>query len=965
MINETQGFESAPPAKATATPASPPGFELLEELARGGMGIVYRARDTVLDREVALKVLQDRFATDAAAAHRFQAEARITGQLQHPSIPAIYQVGTLPDGRPFLAMKLIKGQTLERLLAERGEAPVERGELLSILEQTCQAVAYAHAHRVIHRDLKPSNIMVGAFGEVQVMDWGLAKVLGEAPTPPPPSPTGQTLAETEIRPMRGSQSSETEVGSMIGTPAFMPPEQAGGELDRITERADVFGLGGLLALILTGQPPYASDSAPALRLMAIRAQLGDCLARLDACGAEPAVVALCRQCLAPDPAQRPPDAAAVAQTIAALRADAEERARRAERERAAAEARAVEQLRKRRWQLTAAGVVAAALLAGVAGLSAYSRAQAQANAELTAANDRERQATRSAQAREAEIRAVLGFVEDKVFAAVRPKGRPGGLGHDVTLREALEGALAYVDQRFQHKPLIEARLRRTLGASFEFLGDNKKAADQFEAALAISERELGPAHRDTLRSRYHVASNYASLSRYTDALPLAEETLKQQQALLGPYDADVLQTMQVLARIYAGQGRNADALTLRERTLALQKEHLGPDAPDTVRTMINLAASYTDVGRHAEAIRLREDALALAKSELTAHHPETLRSMHNLAQSYAAVGRHAEALALREEVLGLQRAILGPSHPDTLKTAHNLVLSYMTYKRHSEAIKLGEENIALRKAKLGPTHQDTLRSMHVLANSYAFLGRENDALQLREETLALRKSTLGAEHPDTLRSMSALALSYNAVGRYADGLALQQETAALRAAKLGPDHFDTLMSETYVAGSLIKLNRHAEAMPILDACLPRALGKPGYERVVAGVMESRLKCYQKAKDVAGCRQTAESLEKLHATDANSLFTAARLRATTAALVAAVDRSPEGAAQAKAEADRAMVWLKQAVDAGFDNPALLTKTKEFAPLRDRPDFQALSAELAARPPRDKPPAPEAKTRNPDD
>src|SRR5271165_3172483 len=139
------------------------GYELLAEVGRGGMGVVYRARDLTLDREVAVKVLQEHYTPTSGTAIRFLDEARITGQLQHPGIPAVYQVGALPDGRPFLAMKLIKGQTLDELL-EAG-ATIDP---LGMFEAVAQAVGYAHAHGVIHRDLKLSNLMVGAFGEVQV-----------------------------------------------------------------------------------------------------------------------------------------------------------------------------------------------------------------------------------------------------------------------------------------------------------------------------------------------------------------------------------------------------------------------------------------------------------------------------------------------------------------------------------------------------------------------------------------------------------------------------------------------------------------------------------------------------------------------------------------------------------------------------------------------------------------------------
>src|SRR5262249_39090495 len=157
--------------------------------------------------------------------------------------------------RPYLAMKLVKGRTLEEHLRERPDPAHDRGRFIAVFEQVCQAVGYAHARKVIHRDLKPANVMVGGLGEVQVMDWGLAKILASGGRNPPDDPPEATIG-TEIRTMRESDGSYTQAGSVLGTPAFMPPEQAGGEVDKIDERSDVFGLGAILAVILTGQPPY-------------------------------------------------------------------------------------------------------------------------------------------------------------------------------------------------------------------------------------------------------------------------------------------------------------------------------------------------------------------------------------------------------------------------------------------------------------------------------------------------------------------------------------------------------------------------------------------------------------------------------------------------------------------------------------------------------------------------------------
>ncbi|MDP1805537.1 MAG: serine/threonine-protein kinase, partial [Acidimicrobiales bacterium] len=260
-------------------------YQLLGEIARGGMGVVLKGRDPDLGRDLAFKVLRAELAGKPAAVQRFIEEAQVGGQLQHPGVVPVYDLGRFADGRPYFAMKLVKGCTLADLLAERPSPTADRGRFLQIFLQVCQTVAYAHAKGVIHRDLKPANVMVGAFGEVLVMDWGLAKVLPRGGIADeekanlasggrqPPGFEEPTVIHT-ARSGSGA-GSETQAGSVMGTPAYMPPEQAGGEIDQLDERADVFGLGAVLCVILTGKPPYVADSADAVRLMAVRGKLAD------------------------------------------------------------------------------------------------------------------------------------------------------------------------------------------------------------------------------------------------------------------------------------------------------------------------------------------------------------------------------------------------------------------------------------------------------------------------------------------------------------------------------------------------------------------------------------------------------------------------------------------------------------------------------------------------------------------
>jgi serine/threonine-protein kinase len=343
----------------------PARLQLFGEIARGGMGAVLRGRDPDLGRELAVKVLLDGHRNNPELIGRFVEEAQIGGQLQHPGVVPIYELGTFGDRRPYFSMKLVKGRTLADLLAGGPAPDREPARILAVFEQVAQTVAYAHSRGVIHRDLKPSNVMVGAFGEVQVMDWGLAKVLprggveddrGAGKTTP--------LPETVIATARsGSGASDRSLaGSVMGTPSYMAPEQARGEIERIDERADVFALGSILCEILTGGPAFRGPSSAQIQRLAVRGETADALTRLDACGADPELVALARDCLAVEPEGRPSDAGAVAGRVGAHLAGVQDRLRTAERERAVAVARAVEE-RKRRKLAVTMGTAVAALIA--------------------------------------------------------------------------------------------------------------------------------------------------------------------------------------------------------------------------------------------------------------------------------------------------------------------------------------------------------------------------------------------------------------------------------------------------------------------------------------------------------------------------------------------------------------------------------------------------------------------------
>ncbi|MFI5457815.1 MAG: tetratricopeptide repeat protein [Isosphaerales bacterium] len=339
----------------------PDRYQLFGEIARGGMGAILRGRDVDLGRDLALKVLLESHKDKPELIRRFVEEAQISGQLQHPGVVPVYELGTFADLRPFFTMKLVKGRTLSDLLRARPSPGDDLPRFLSIFESVCQTMSYAHVRGVIHRDLKPSNIMVGNFGEVQVMDWGLAKVLSqggvaddEVSRRAEPQPVVSVIRTARS----GSDADASQPGSVMGTPGYMAPEQARGEIDLVDERSDVFGLGAILCEILTGQPAFTGRTSEETLRKAVRGDVAEAFARLDGCGAERELIELARHCLAAEQDDRPRQAGAVSARINAYLTGVQERLRKAEL------ARVEERARRRLTMAVAASVLGLFVLGG-------------------------------------------------------------------------------------------------------------------------------------------------------------------------------------------------------------------------------------------------------------------------------------------------------------------------------------------------------------------------------------------------------------------------------------------------------------------------------------------------------------------------------------------------------------------------------------------------------------------------
>ena len=443
------GEESSPVILTSAGHDTSTRYRIDGEIARGGMGEVLKGRDPDLGRDVAIKVLREDLRKNGDLVRRFVEEAQISGQLQHPGVVPIYELGTFADKRPFFCMKLVKGRTLAEVMAERSAPSSDHPRLLAIFLDVAQTMAYTHARGVIHRDLKPSNVMVGSFGEVQVVDWGLAKVLPRGGMVEDREAGKMEVHETVIATARSGSDSDSDLsraGSVLGTPSYMSPEQARGENDRVDERADVFAMGSILCEILTGMPAFVGRSTGEILRQSARGDVAGVLKRLDGCGADAELVSLARDTLAPEADDRPRDARVIVDRLQKYHSGVQERLRAAELARAAesaraeeakrtaeaAEARARAERRSRRLTLALAASILGLVSLGGLGAALYSQQR---------------------QARAAEADRFLGEAETLLARAVE---KPEEISR---WREAMSAA-GRVDSSQLVAPALDSRLSR-------------------------------------------------------------------------------------------------------------------------------------------------------------------------------------------------------------------------------------------------------------------------------------------------------------------------------------------------------------------------------------------------------------------------------------------------------------------------------------------------------------------------
>ncbi len=660
-------------------------YRLLQKIGEGGFGVVFMAeQDAPVRRKVALKIIKLGMDTRQVVA-RFEQERQALALMDHPHIAKVLDGGATAGGRPYFVMELCTGDPITRYCDANSLSIAER---LDLVVQVCRAVQHAHQKGVIHRDLKPSNVLVSTQDGrpfARIIDFGIAKA------------TSARIVERTLF---------TEHRQLIGTPEYMSPEQAEGSLD-IDTRTDVYSIGVLLYELLTGSTPFdgqrlrsaafgeiqriireVEPPPPSTRLSESRERLAGLASQRRS---EPRKLgALVRgeldwivmKSLDKDRRRRYGSAAELAEDVVRFLDGRPVQAAPPSRAYAARKF-----VRRHRGPVIAAGVVLAAILAGLLGTAiGFVRAE------------RERAVAETAR-REGEI--ITAFLSE-MLASPAPDAR----GREVRMREVLDAASETIDERLDGFPRAEGQLRRTIGNAYRSLGELDRAADHLRAALAIRERTLGPSDPETVRARGDLAGIRQQQGRYDEAERLANEAISLHRG--DPDDRLLVGIRNNLAQTLTRQGRDREALAMQREVVEGMRRAAGPTALDTIGVSVNLAAMLERIGERDEAERLLARLLDEAVATHGADHPTTLFARSELGSFYRSTGQLDRAVPILREALQGRERVLGDRHPDVGRSMANLGASLADSGEVAEGRRLLVEAWEILDASLGADHPDTL-----------------------------------------------------------------------------------------------------------------------------------------------------------------------------------------------------------------------------------------------------------------
>jgi serine/threonine protein kinase/tetratricopeptide (TPR) repeat protein len=735
-------------------------YAILGELGEGGMGTVYLAEQREpVHRRVALKLIKLGMDTKELIA-RFEFERQALAMMQHPNVAAVLDVGTTGQGRPYFVMEYVPGIPITQYCDKHRLGVQQR---LELFVKVCEGVQHAHQKGVIHRDLKPSNVLVMLLdGKAvpKVIDFGLAKLT-----------TGHA----------GEHAAHTRYGQMVGTPAYMSPEQAEMSALDVDTRTDVYSLGAMLYELLVGAAPFDSGALRKMSYTELQRVLRE---------EEP-----------PRPSTRVSsmvqEASRVAERrhvepralIRALRGDMDWIVVKAiEKDRMRRYATPLElaadiqrhlnnepvlarppsvtyRLGKfvRKHKIPVAAAVAV-LLALIAGLVATSVLYVQADAAKQLADKHRR-----------EAEAINNFLINEFLAEASPEHNP--VGSDAALVKIVDKAAKKIDAAYAQQPELEAPLRKTLGETYWSLGRDDVAEPHLRRALELQRQARGPEDEETLAVANSLIRSLARLGRGS-----------------------------------AEKRREANALA--PAALDACRRVLGAEHPETLRAWTNAANMLSTAEDYAASERENRQILSTRRRVLGDAHRDTLKTMDSLAVDLYLQDKFKEAEGLYQDLLKVRKRTLGSDHPDTLNSQHNLVLVLTALNRRAEAQPLAEQTLASRRHVLGPEHTYTLASISALANLLYLQGRFSQAEDHYRELAEICRRTQGSEHEQTLQAISNRAKALVAMGKLAEGERIYSQYLDTWRRKLGASHSITVGATIALANMLHKQNRLAEAEPL-------------------------------------------------------------------------------------------------------------------------------------------------------
>jgi eukaryotic-like serine/threonine-protein kinase len=738
---------------ATGKPKDPGAigaYQLVRKLGEGGMGQVWLAEQTVpVKRQVALKLIKGGL-YDSAVIQRFESERQSLAVMNHPAIAKVFDAGSTADGQPYFVMEYVDGLPVTRYCDHK---KLKIRERLELFIKVCEGVQHAHQKAIIHRDLKPSNVLVGEVDGKpmpRIIDFGIAKAI-----------SSQVGSE---------QTMLTQLGALVGTPGFMSPEQADPSVLDVDTRADVYSLGVILYVLLTGTLPFDAEQWKKKPLDEVLRQLreedppspstklgGDmntATVTAEQRGTLPHhLMSLLKgdldwitmKALEKDRARR-------YGTPAELAADIQ---RYLENRPVVARPTSAGYRLKKYVQRHRTGVTLAAVSALL--LVGFSVAQAVQLRRITRERDR---ADRISQ-----YMAGMFKVSDPNEAK----------GNSITAREILDKASEEIKTGLSKDPELQAQLMNTMANVYTNLGVFSRAEALAEQAVATGRRAVGSRNQTTLNSMSLLSFLLTREGRYTDAEKLLRETIEGQRGVFGSKHPATLASMRYLASTLEVEGRYAEADRLQRQALDTARSALGPEHWETLLCMNVMANILDDEGRQAEAEKLYRETAEIQRRTLGSEHPDTLTTMSNLGAVLKEEGHLEEAEKIQRETLAIRTRVLGAESPDTLVVKLNLGNTLDSAGRLVEAEKLYRETLEAQRHALSADNPEALSTLSSLAGNLHEQRHNAEAEELGRQALDARRRVLGPNHPDTLKSMDDLARILSSDGKFEEARKLYGE----------------------------------------------------------------------------------------------------------------------------------------------------------------------------------------------